>query len=181
MSTQPASYYSLMTRATENFTRALFTGMLDFPEFLSMMRKTTDDANSEEEMQVGGHWSTWIINYAWCCHVGPSVWLSDSRVWKYENARFRGRSMINWLCVCVWGRRGMYALLVTLFSFMYSICRTVLVESMTFSLINFYVKFKLRKHFVFLIATVTVTSPKKSCASSWWILEKSSLMKKLTR
>jgi len=27
------------------------TGMLDFPEFLSMMRKCTDDANSEEEMQ----------------------------------------------------------------------------------------------------------------------------------
>jgi len=27
------------------------TGMLDFPEFLAMMRKTTDDANSEEEMQ----------------------------------------------------------------------------------------------------------------------------------
>jgi len=27
------------------------TGMLDFPEFLDMMRKSTDDANAEEEMQ----------------------------------------------------------------------------------------------------------------------------------
>ena len=67
-----------------------------------MMRKTTDDANSEEEMQVGGHWSTWLISH----DAVTLVRSSDCPIVEFESMKVRVLdAAVVIVCLCL-GKEG---------------------------------------------------------------------------